>query len=156
MDGLQAEAAFDSAHFLADYFGKCENLHGHRWRVVATVERPELLDGTEPHPDGSAGDGTMRDMVLDFGMLKRALRDIADSLDHTFLVERGTLKPATIEALEGEGFALTVLPFRTTAENLARHIFGLLERQGFPVSQVEVDETPNNRAFYAPDGHVGR
>ena len=156
MYGLQAEAAFDSAHFLAGYYGKCENLHGHRWRVVATIELPELQDGTEPHPDGTPGDGTMRDMVLDFGVFKRALKELADSLDHTFLVEEGTLKPATIEALEGEGFSLTVLPFRTTAENLARHIFERLADQGFPVSQVEVDETPNNRAFYARDGHVGR
>ena len=34
---LQTEAAFDSAHFLTDYYGKCENLHGHRWRVVVTI-----------------------------------------------------------------------------------------------------------------------
>ena len=38
MYGLQAEAHFDGAHFLTDYYGKCENLHGHRWRVVATIE----------------------------------------------------------------------------------------------------------------------
>ena len=33
MFGLKTEGAFDSAHFLTDYYGKCENLHGHRWRV---------------------------------------------------------------------------------------------------------------------------
>ena len=49
---------------------------------------------------------------------------------------------------EAEGFSLTVLPFRTTAENLARYFFDTLAAQGFPVAQVEVDETPNNRAFY--------
>ncbi len=137
MYGLNTEAAFDSSHFLTDYYGKCENLHGHRWRVEVTLEQDELQT-----------EGTMRDMVLDFGVFKKAVRALAEELDHTFLVEEGSLKPVTIEALEGEGFTLTILPFRTTAENLARYFFDRLEADGFPVAQVEVDETPNNRAFY--------
>ena len=137
MYGLNTEAAFDSAHFLTDYYGKCENLHGHRWRVEVTLEQEELQT-----------EGTMKDMVLDFGVFKKAVRELAETLDHTFLVEEGSLKPETIALLESEGFSLTVLPFRTTAENLARYFFGKLEEQGFPVAQVEVDETPNNRAFY--------
>ncbi len=137
MYGLHTEAAFDSAHFLTDYYGKCENLHGHRWRVEVTIEQPELQT-----------EGTMRDMVLDFGVFKKAVRSLAEELDHTFLVEEGSLKPATIAALEEEGFSLTILPFRTTAENLARYLFDRLEADGFPVAQVEVDETPNNCAFY--------
>lgn len=137
MFGLKTEAAFDSAHFLTDYYGKCENLHGHRWRVEVTLGADELQ-----------AEGTMRDMVLDFGVFKKAVRALADELDHTFLVEEGSLAPATIAALEAEGFSLTVLPFRTTAENLARYLFDRLVADGFPVVEVEVDETPNNRAFY--------
>ena len=90
----------------------------------------------------------MRDMVLDFDVFKKAVRAEAKLLDHTFLVEEGSLKPATIAALEGEGFDLTILPFRTTAENLARYLFDRLTDQGLPVESVEVDETPNNRAIY--------
>lgn len=153
MYGLQAEAHFDGAHFLTDYYGKCENLHGHRWRVVATIE-VERLQGA--HDGTSTATGTMRDMVVDFGVFKRTVAEVADELDHTFLVEEGSLAPATVAALEGEGFSLTMLPFRTTAENLARWFFDRLAERGLPVSQVEVDETPNNRAFYARDGHVGR
>ncbi len=160
MYGLQAEAHFDSAHFLADYYGKCENLHGHRWRIVATIEAQELQGanaGGHLRDDGTCGaDGTERDMVADFGAFKRIVGEVADELDHTFLVEEGTLSPATMAALESEGFSLTILPFRTTAENLARHVFERLVGRGLPVSQVEVDETPNNRAFYAPEGHAGR
>lgn len=137
MYGLNTEAAFDSAHFLTDYYGKCENLHGHRWRVEVTLAVDELQT-----------EGTMKDMVLDFGVFKKAVRELADSLDHTFLVEEGSLSQATIEALEGEGFSLTILPFRTTAENLAHYFFDKLVEQGLPVYEVEVDETPNNRAFY--------
>ena len=140
MYGLKTEAAFDSAHFLTDYYGKCENLHGHRWRVEVTLAQPELQT-----------EGTMRDMVLDFGVFKKAVRALADELDHTFLVEEGSLKAETLACLEAEGFSLTVLPFRTTAENLARYLFDRLSEQGFPVAEVEVDETPNNRAFYRAD-----
>lgn len=139
MYALQTEACFDSAHFLTDYYGKCENLHGHRWRIVVTIEQEELQT-----------EGTMRDMVLDFGVFKRSVCALADSLDHTFLVEEGSLKPATIAALEAEGFSLTILPFRTTAENLARYVAEQLVSQGLPVSEVECDETPNNRAIYRP------
>ena len=90
----------------------------------------------------------MKDMVLDFGVFKKAVRAEADKLDHTFLIEEGSLSPETMKCLEAEGFSLTVMPFRTTAENLARYFFDTLTAQGFPVAQVEVDETPNNRAFY--------
>lgn len=137
MYGLKTEASFDSAHFLTDYYGKCENLHGHRWRVEVTLLQDELQS-----------EGTMRGMVLDFSVFKAAVRETVDELDHAFLVEEGSLKPATMKALEDEGFSLVVLPFRTTAENLAHYIFDKLEQKGFPVAEVEVDETPNNRAFY--------
>ena len=137
MYGLKTEAAFDSAHFLTDYYGKCENLHGHRWRVEVTLGQDSLQT-----------EGTMKDMVLDFGVFKKAVREAAEELDHVFLVEEGSLKPETIAALESEGFILKILPFRTTAENLAHWFYDKLTAQGLPVTEVEVDETPNNRAFY--------
>lgn len=137
MYGLRAQAHFDAAHFLTDYYGKCENLHGHRWEVLVTVEQAELQT-----------EGTMRGMVLDFGVLKKAVRQVAGELDHTFLVEEGSLDATTLDLLRGKGFAMKVLPFRTTAENLARWFFGRLEAEGLPVVEVEVDETPENRAFY--------
>ena len=137
MYGLKTEASFDSAHFLTDYYGKCENLHGHRWRAVVYLEA-----------DGLQQEGTMHDMVLDFGVFKRAVRDLAEELDHTFLVEEGSLAPETLACLAAEGFTCTVLPFRTTAENLARYFCERLAEQGLPVSQVEMYETPNNCAIY--------
>ena len=142
MYGLKTEACFDSAHFLTNYYGKCENLHGHRWRMVVYLESHELQR-----------EGTMRDMVLDFGVFKRQVRALAEALDHTFLVEEGSLAPATIGALESEGFSLTMLPFRTTAENLARYACERLCADGLPVAQVDMYETPNNCAIYRPSPH---
>lgn len=141
---LETEAFFDSAHFLADYFGRCENLHGHRWRIVCRIGA-EALQET----------GSEAGMICDFGRFKHAVRSLADSLDHTFLVQEGTLSPETITALKAEGFALTMLPFRTTAENLAAYIFRRLHEEGFTPTQVEVDETPNNRAIYQPENGKG-
>ena len=124
MYGLKTESSFDAAHFLTDYHGKCENLHGHRWRVVAYLEQADLQT-----------EGTHKDMVVDFADFKHALRDLTEELDHSFVVEEGS-------------FTLSMMPFRTTAENLARYFFGKLAEQGFPVSQVDVYETPNNCAIY--------
>lgn len=139
MYSLKTESFFDSAHFLPDYYGKCENLHGHRWRIEVAIGTEELGE-----------DGTEKDMVMDFGEFKRIVRGLAESLDHRFLVQEGSLKPETIAALESEGFELLVLPFRTTAENLARYCFEQLQEAGLPVIAVEVDETPNNCAAYRP------
>ena len=140
MYGLKTEAHFDSAHFLTDYHGKCENLHGHRWRVVVWIGRDELVSS-----------GTEKDMAMDFGRFKAVVAQVADQLDHTFLVEEGSLAPATMDALAAEGFSLTVLPFRTTSENLARYLFERLAARGLPVSRVDCNETPNNRASFSPD-----
>ena len=139
MFSLHTESSFDSAHFLTDYYGKCENLHGHRWRVEVEIGIDELHDS-----------GTEKDMVMDFGSFKKAVRGLCEEMDHMFLVEEGSLSPETLACLEKEGFSLLMLPFRTTSENLARYICQRLTDQGLPVIRVEVDETPNNRAVYRP------
>lgn len=136
---LKTEASFDSAHFLSDYQGKCENLHGHRWRVVVLIRQDHLQT-----------EGDERDMVIDFARFKAAVRALAEELDHTFLVEEGSLAPETIACLEKESFRLTLLPFRTTSENLARYFCERLQEQGLPVSQVECYETPFNCAIFRP------
>ena len=58
---LKTESSFDAAHFLTDYHGKCENLHGHRWRVVAYLAQQEHCK-----------EGTHKDMDHDFGEYKSA------------------------------------------------------------------------------------
>lgn len=61
---------FDAAHQLTDYHGECENLHGHTFRLVVTIDHPVQKDG----------------MAYDFVHLKKAVREVVVSrLDHTFL-----------------------------------------------------------------------
>ena len=137
MFSLTTSAEFDSAHFLAGYNGKCANIHGHRWKIEAVISGDELQR-----------DGEKRGMLIDFGDLKAAVRALADSFDHTLIFERGSLRPATLAALRDEGFSLTEVDFRPTAENFARHFLDILTSDGLPVRSVTVYETPTNCATY--------
>lgn len=60
-------------------------------------------------------------MLVDFGDLKKDLRELADSMDHTLIYEENTLRPKTLEALDEEGFHLVKVPFRPTAENFSEY-----------------------------------
>jgi 6-pyruvoyltetrahydropterin/6-carboxytetrahydropterin synthase len=64
---VSVQAHYDSAHFLRNYHGKCERLHGHRY-VVELALASEQLD--------AAG------IAFDFVDVKRELRGLAERLDH--------------------------------------------------------------------------
>jgi len=70
MYSLKVEAGFSSAHNLRAYKGKCEDLHGHNWKVEAVI-RGEKLD--------SIG------MVMDFKDFKMHLNALLEELDHKYL-----------------------------------------------------------------------
>jgi 6-pyruvoyltetrahydropterin/6-carboxytetrahydropterin synthase len=63
---------FAAAHFLKDYNGKCEALHGHNWKIEIMVHRQDLGEGN---------------MAFDFSKLKRISDEILDTLDHKNLNE---------------------------------------------------------------------
>lgn len=67
---IRVEAAFAAAHFLTNYHGKCERLHGHNY-LVRAFARGSGLD--------EAG------MLVDFGDIKGTLRMVCDTLDHSCL-----------------------------------------------------------------------
>jgi 6-pyruvoyltetrahydropterin/6-carboxytetrahydropterin synthase len=67
---LTVERGFSSGHFLRDYKGKCENPHGHNYKVRITL-RGQTLD--------HAG------LLLDFRDLKQVMRPVIDRLDHQML-----------------------------------------------------------------------
>lgn len=135
---LKTAAAFDSAHFLAGYDGKCANLHGHHWKLEVCISGEVLQK-----------DGQQKGMLLDFGDLKKAVRSLADDFDHALIYEEYTLKAKTLEALQEEQFRLIAVPFRPTAENFAKHFWEILRKQGLPVNRVTVWETPDNCAEYS-------
>ena len=67
---LKTVSRFAAAHQLRGYGGKCENLHGHNWKIEVYV-KGEKLD-----KDG---------LLIDFKVIKRATQEIIDRLDHKFL-----------------------------------------------------------------------
>ena len=77
MHELTVESSFSAAHRLRDYRGKCENLHGHNWRVEVTVGSNQLDN---------------KGMVIDFRKIKEKLGRVLDKLDHTYLNELSEFK----------------------------------------------------------------
>jgi 6-pyruvoyltetrahydropterin/6-carboxytetrahydropterin synthase len=118
---INVRAHYDSAHFLRNYHGKCERLHGHRYEVEAALAYPEL---------GPGG------MAYDFTDAKRYLREIADELDHQTLNE---LEPFRELETSAENQA------RYLFDELRRRMGG----EGEHLLYVRVWETPNQWAQYS-------
>lgn len=133
---LKTSSAFDSAHFLSGYDGKCKNIHGHRWTIEVKIKGLELKNS-----------GNEKDMLVDFGDFKKKVRELADNFDHAFIYEKDSLKPATVQALEDEDFRLIEVDFRPTAENFAKYFYDILSGN-FDMEEVTVYETPDNCAVY--------
>jgi 6-pyruvoyltetrahydropterin/6-carboxytetrahydropterin synthase len=64
---VSVQAHYDSAHFLRNYHGKCERLHGHRY-VVELALQTDVLD--------------VAGIAFDFVIVKKELRNLANQLDH--------------------------------------------------------------------------
>jgi len=136
---LKTSASFDSAHFLAGYDGKCRNIHGHRWIVEVRIK------GNQLHQSGNE-----KEMLVDFGSLKKDVRQLADNFDHALIYEKGSLRPSTIEALNSENFHIIEVGFRPTAESFAKYFHDVLSEK-YNIADVAVYETPDNCAVYTED-----
>lgn len=64
--------SFSSAHYLPNYRGSCESLHGHNWKVEVSVCAKKLDAGG---------------MVIDFRKLKKIIHQVVEKLDHRCLNE---------------------------------------------------------------------
>ncbi len=118
---LSVQSDFGAAHRICGYPGKCDRLHGHNWQVEAAVSG-EALDELG--------------MLIDFKLLKSALNEILDGLDHYYLNELAPFKEQN-----------------PSAENIARYIFLQLEEDErlkgkCHVSYVKVWETAKSAALY--------
>ena len=69
---VTVEDSFAAGHYLRDYKGKCENPHGHNYKVRVTLTGPTL---------DKAG------LLLDFKDLKEVMKHVIDRLDHQMLNE---------------------------------------------------------------------
>jgi 6-pyruvoyltetrahydropterin/6-carboxytetrahydropterin synthase len=116
------EADFAAAHFLSHYRGKCENLHGHNYRVRLWAKGAELDEGG---------------MLVDFGILKKILRGICAALDHTNLNDNPVFKnDPSAERIAAYIFEQAEAALRSEGLNPAL------------LYAVEVYETPTSMARY--------
>ncbi|MDI6814736.1 MAG: 6-carboxytetrahydropterin synthase QueD [Dehalococcoidales bacterium] len=120
---ISIEQHFDAAHFLRGYHGKCEALHGHRFRVVVKVKSSKVDD---------------IGIAYDFMELKQQLGDILFRFDHTCLND---VPPFDKVNPSSENIASAI--YNELKPKLA----------GAPVSisSVEVWESPQSGVAYSPD-----
>lgn len=124
---VTVEETFAAGHALRGYRGKCENVHGHNYRVQVTIEG-ERLD--------SAG------LLVDFVELKRVMHAVVDRLDHQFLND---LPPFDVQNPSAENMA----------KYFYDEISGALGEKNFEVpvrvGQVKIWETDTSTATYRPE-----
>lgn len=123
---VRVEADFAAAHFLRDYHGKCENLHGHNYKVYAHARGTKLDEGG---------------MLLDFTQLKKTLRNVCELLDHKNLND--------FEYFGQNPSAERIATF--IAEKILESIPELKNKQGTHLHAVDVFETDTSRARYILD-----
>lgn len=128
---------FDAAHILTNHQGLCKNLHGHTYRVDVSV---------------SESVGSESDMVIDFKDLKHlATEVICDRFDHAFIYNTESEGEREIAAVvEKNGMRTVAIPFRSTAENLAKMFFNDLKAKIPTLASVRVWETADSCAEYRP------
>lgn len=125
------ELHFCYGHRLMHYEGKCRVPHGHNGKVAIDLAS-DTLDALG--------------MVLDFTEIKRVVqRWIDDTLDHRMLLRRDDPLAAW---LQERGEPCFVMEQNPTAEAIAQLIFEYTAKQGFPVVEVRLWETPDSFATY--------
>ncbi len=117
---ISVEQEFDAAHALRGYEGKCERLHGHRFRVAVTIRADKLNE---------------IGLAYDFTVLKKQLGEVLGKFDHTCLNENAPFDKMNPSS---ENIASTVFG----------EMRNRLSGDPVSISRVEVWESPTSRAEY--------
>ena len=120
---LKVEGAFEAAHRIVGYPGKCNRLHGHNWRVEI-----ELI-GSELDELG---------MLVDFGEAKKYLSEVLNTLDHNYINDLPSFsdKNPTAENL---------------AKYIYDELDKRLKDKQATLTSVSVYESPHSSVTYIPD-----
>jgi len=120
---LRVVTRFAAAHRLTMVGAKCENLHGHNWKIEVYVRGQSTDKGG---------------VLVDFGVIKRHVRELMETLDHKFLNEL-------------EYFSEDTPP---SSENIARYLADTLAARmdlpGIRISRVTAWESDDASATYYP------
>jgi 6-pyruvoyltetrahydropterin/6-carboxytetrahydropterin synthase len=120
---LRVVTGFAAAHRLTMVGEKCENLHGHNWKVEVYVQGQQLDEGG---------------VLMDFGLIKTHVRDLMKTLDHKFLNDIEYFQNGTPPSSEN------------IARYVADGLTARLTRPDIKVSRVTAWESDNAAATYFP------
>jgi 6-pyruvoyltetrahydropterin/6-carboxytetrahydropterin synthase len=118
---ISVEESFDAAHYLREYGGKCERLHGHRFKVVVRLRAAKLNE---------------IGLAYDFTQLKKQVKEVLGRYDHQCLNE---VAPFDQINASSENVAMTVYG------ELQPQFGGDVQ-----LDSVEVWESPESCAVYKP------
>jgi len=120
---LRVVTRFAAAHRLTMVGTKCENLHGHNWKIEVYVQGQSIDEGG---------------VLVDFGVIKRHVRELMETLDHKFLNELDYFQDGT----------------PPSSENIARYLADRqadrLDLPGISFSRVTAWESDDASATYIP------
>ncbi len=119
---VSVDYSFAAGHALRDYKGKCENIHGHNYKVRVTVQG-ENLD--------SSG------LLIDFIDLRQAVKSIVDRFDHQFLNDVSPFDRLNPSA-------------ENIARYFSQELEPQVKHNGARLQAVTVWETDNSFATYRP------
>jgi 6-pyruvoyltetrahydropterin/6-carboxytetrahydropterin synthase len=119
---ISVEYSFAAGHALRGYKGKCENVHGHNYKVRVTVAGGEL---------NSTG------LLMDFVELRAAVKAFAERLDHRFLNDLAPFDRLNPSA-------------ENLAKYFCEGLEPKLDSQGLRIESVTVWETDNTSATFRP------
>ena len=115
---------FCYGHRLLDYDGKCRHLHGHNGLLEVEIESDSL---------------DHRGMVMDFNDLRGVVKDWVDgNLDHKMLLHKDDPVAAVLSEI-GEPFY--PMDDNPTAENILKHIYRQVKKEGLMISEMRLWET---------------
>ena len=122
---------FCYGHRLLDYDGKCRHLHGHNGLLEVEIESDSL---------------DHRGMVMDFNDLRGVVKDWVDgNLDHKMLLHKDDPVAAVLSEI-GEPFY--PMDDNPTAENILKHIYRQVKKEGLMISEMRLWETSSSYASY--------
>ena len=119
---VSVDETFSAGHALRGYKGKCENPHGHNYKVRIILEGPGL---------DSIG------LLFDFTHLKRVIRDIIDGVDHKFLNDQ-----APFDVINPSAENLAKFFYDETSRQMT------VMPQGVRIAAVTIWETDTTSATY--------
>jgi 6-pyruvoyltetrahydropterin/6-carboxytetrahydropterin synthase len=115
--------SFSAAHLLAQIGGKCEELHGHNFKVEVTVAAPDLNESG---------------LMIDFRDVKKWLDSILEDLDHRTLNDLPEFTDKNPSA-------------ENVAQYIARRLEPLVQQAQVKVARVKIWESENAAVTYIPD-----